>query len=334
MGSLSHLCFEYLGKPKRRKYFDTLIKTQKLKSVPSLYRYCLAFLRSKGLNPFDECLSAQKEKISYIDLVERMIFAGLNYDFFGESEKPDEAHTEIDFDIDVEEEGKSYRVRGFVDKLFLLKKKSLAKIRDFKSSKSAYEGDEVYDNIQDLIYKLFVKKKFPEYKKRQTEFVFLQHKDNEDFSVKTPIACDDELEGLEHFLTDIQEYVENFDEEDAKANLAKDKGFPTKNQGFFGLVKCGMAGGGKTVEFPGQMKKDGSKALWHCAQRFGYYYYVLLDGDKIIQSKMLKEDLRPSEGQRIEKRFYPGCWAWKEQEYNKKINKEALELGFKNVFID
>ena len=325
MGSTVHQVFEYLGKEKRRDYFDTLIKTQKLKSVQSVYRYCLAFLRSKGLNPFDECLSAQKEKISFIDLVERMIFAGLNYDFFGESENPDESHTEIDFDLDIEEGDKSYRVRGFVDKLFLIKDKSIAKIRDFKSSKSAYEGDEVYDNIQDLIYKLFVKKSFPEYERRQTEFVFLQHRDNEDFSIKTPVACNEELDGLEYFLTEIQDYVENFDEEDAKANLAKDKGF-TPN--FGGVIKCG-----KNVEYPGQLKKDGVSKAWHCAQKFPYFFYAIVKDGVVLDSKIEEKDLRElEEGEVIEKKFYKGCPSWRHLEYNKKINKEAQEQGFENIF--
>lgn len=330
LGSLSHNIFEFLGKGKRRKQFDKLIKTQKLNSVPSIYKYCLLFLRSKKLDPFDYTVSGQKEKISHIDLVERMVMAGLNYDFFGESENPDEVHTEIDFDLDVEEEGKSYRIRGFVDKLFLFKDKSLAKIRDFKSSKKTYEGDEVIDNTQDLSYKLFVKRRFPEYEKKQTEFIFLQHglsKDNDSGIVKTPNACDDELEGFEHFLTDIQEYVENFDEEDAKSNMARDKGFPSKGDGFSGLIKCGLG------IHPDQMKKDGSKPLWKCAVKHPFYFYVIEKDGVILDSKMDAKDLRKlNEGEKIEKRFYKGCFSWRDLEYNREINEEAKRLGFKDVF--
>lgn len=324
LGSATHQVFEYLGEPKRRGHFDKLIETQKLKSVPSIYRYCLTFLRSKKLDPFANTVSAQGKEISHIDLVERMIMSGLNYDFFGQERNPDEVHSEIDFDIDVEEDGKSYRIRGFIDKLILFKDKSFAFIRDWKSSKKVYEGDEVDDNIQDLSYRLAIKKKFPEYKKKQTEFVFLQHGDKEEFSIKTPIACDDELEGFEYFLTDIQEIVENFDEEMAKTNLAKDKGF-TKS--FGGVIKCG-----KNVEAPGQLKKDGTKA-WHCAQKFGYYYYVIIKDGKILDSKMQEADLRKlKEGELVEKRFYKSCFAWKDLEYNKKINKEAESLGFTDIY--
>lgn len=350
LGSLSHACFEYLGEPKRRAYFDKLIETQKLKSVPSIYRYCLTFLRSKKLDPFANTVSAQGEEISHIDLVERMVMAGLNYDFFGQDRKPDEVHSEIDFDIDVEEDGKSYRIRGFIDKLILFKENSLAVIRDWKSSKQVYSGDEIHDNIQDLSYRLAVSKKFPEYKKKQTEFSFLQHnpskdaefsqfiltdkgKDIKKFKAKhlgggrvfTPIACDDELDGFEHFLTDIQEIVENFDEEVAKSNMAKDKGF---TEDFGGLTKCGAR-----VEYPGQMKKDGTKASWFCPSHFGYYFYSIVKDGKILESKMEEKDLRGlKEGEEIEKRFYKGCWAWKDQKYNREINEEAKKLGFKDVF--
>jgi len=329
LGSTVHQCLEYLGETKRRGYFDKLIETQKLNSVPSIYRYCLTFLRSKKLDPFANTVSAHGEEISHIDLVERMVMSGLNYDFFGQDRNPDEVHSEIAFDIDVEEEGKSYRIRGFIDKLILFKEKSLAVIRDWKSSKKYYEGAEVDDNIQDLSYRLATNKKFPEYKKKQTEFVFLQHEDKEEFSIKTPIACDDELDGFEHFLTDIQEIVDNFTEEDAKSNLARSKGFPTKEQGFSGSLKCGIG-----VE-PGQMKKDGSKPLWSCSVKHPFYFYVILDGDKVVESKMEENDLRQlKEGEVIEKRFYIGCEAWKHLEYNKKMNQEAAALGFENAIVE
>lgn len=330
MGGLCHQIFEYLGEPKRRGYFDKLIQTQKLNSVPSIYRYCLTFLRSKKLDPFANTVSAHGEEISHIDLVERMVMSGLNYDFFGQDRNPDEVHSEIAFDIDVEEEGKSYRIRGFIDKLILFKEKSLAVIRDWKSSKKYYEGAEVDDNIQDLSYRLAVSRKFPEYKKKQTEFVFLQHEDKEEFSIKTPIACDDELDGFEHFLTDIQEIVDNFTEEDAKSNLASNKGFPKKEEGFSGLLKCGAK-----VEYPGQMKKDGSKASWFCPQHFAYYFYSIIKDGIVLESKMEEKDLRQlKEGEKIEKRFYPGCVGWKHQEYNKKMNQEAAALGFENAILE
>ncbi len=77
----------------------------------------------------------------------------------------------------------------------------MAIIRDFKSSKRFYEGKDVVDNIQDLMYRLAVSKLFPDYKKKRTEFVFLQYENQDEFSIKTPIACDDELDGFEHFQT-------------------------------------------------------------------------------------------------------------------------------------
>ena len=329
LGSTVHQCFEHLGEPKRRGYFDKLIETQKLNSVPSIYRYCLTFLRSKKLDPFANTVSAHGEEISHIDLVERMVMSGLNYDFFGQDRNPDEVHSEIAFDIDVEENGKSYRIRGFIDKLILFKEKSLAVIRDWKSSKKYYEGAEVDDNIQDLSYRLATSKKFPEYKKKQTEFVFLQHEDKEEFSIKTPIACDDELDGFEHFLTDIQEIVDNFTEEDAKSNLAYDKGFPTKEMGFSARIKCGMG------TEPNQMKKDGSKLLWKCFVKHPFYFYVIAKDGNILESKMEEKDLRAlKDGEKIEKRLYAGCPSWKHLEYNKNFNKEAAALGFENAIVE
>ena len=47
-----------------------------------------------------------------------------------------ESISEKDFDISITEDGKNYRILGFIDKLFLFKRKSLAIIRDFKTSKA------------------------------------------------------------------------------------------------------------------------------------------------------------------------------------------------------
>ncbi len=106
MGSNCHNVYEFLGKEKRRKYYNKLIETQSLKSVPSIYKYSILFLKSRGLDPFKETITAHGDMEPHIDLVEKMFLAGLNYDFYGQSLSPDESHTEIAFDLDIEENGK------------------------------------------------------------------------------------------------------------------------------------------------------------------------------------------------------------------------------------
>ena len=63
-----------------------------------------------------------------------MITKGLFYDFFGGSKtSPTEAISEQKFDIHVKEDGKDYKIYGFIDKLFLYSQEQRAVIRDFKN---------------------------------------------------------------------------------------------------------------------------------------------------------------------------------------------------------
>ena len=77
-------------------------------------------------------------------------------------------------DLNINENGKNYRILGFIDKLFLFKKEGRILIRDFKTSKGVFEGKEAVDNMQDLMYSLAVKYLYPEYIKRNSEFLFIK----------------------------------------------------------------------------------------------------------------------------------------------------------------
>ena len=102
-----------------------------------------------------------------LDLINQMTVEGLNYDFFGDKNgKPTESISEKDFDIKVSEGDKDYRILGFIDKLFLFKRKKEAIIRDFKTSKRIFSGKDYTYNMQHLMYCLDVKYLYPEYLKR------------------------------------------------------------------------------------------------------------------------------------------------------------------------
>ena len=103
-----------------------------------------------------------------------MIVNGLRYDFFGDTRaKPTEVLSEEEFNIKIDQEGKKYSIRGFIDKLFLYSRKKHALIRDFKSSKQVFKGKDLTDNLQNLMYALAVKHLYPRYLSRQSEFVFI-----------------------------------------------------------------------------------------------------------------------------------------------------------------
>ena len=60
---------------------------------------------------------------SNIEMVKEMTLAGLEHDFFGSKRgKPTEAHSEYEFDLHIKNEEKDYCIKGFIDKLFYIKK--------------------------------------------------------------------------------------------------------------------------------------------------------------------------------------------------------------------
>ena len=245
-------------------------------------------------------------------MVNDMILNGLNYDFFGdESSKPSESISEKSFDISVDEDGKKYKIRGFIDKLFLYKKSGKALIRDFKTSKSVFKGKDLTDNLQDLMYSLAVKKIYPKFISRSSEFLFLKFDLEKDLLgkkgegvINMQEISDDELEGFEYFLTEIQSIIDGFDENQAKSNLAGSQDFP-KDGSFSGPLSCGFA------KFPNQLKKDGTK-MWHCPHKFEYKYFALKDKEgKVIKTAFNENQLEASEDYEIVELKYDGCPHWK-----------------------
>ncbi|WP_396180070.1 RecB family exonuclease [Flavobacterium sp.] len=298
-GSICHAVFEVLGDPRHKHHYDQLVKHQDIKSSKPINRMVNSFARKNKIDDFDN-----------LELINQMIMEGLNYDFFGNKYgKPTESISEKDFDIEVNNGQKNYRILGFIDKLFLFKKKRIALIRDFKTSKQIFSGQEVEDNMQNLMYCLAVKYLYPDFLKRDMEFLFLKFDCKNEGLLEMSEVAEDELEGFEYFLTQIQSIINNFNEKSAIDGLAYNKGFPSKEEGFSGRVVCGRA------EYKGQLKKDGT-LMWHCPFKFPFDYFVLLDEDKnIISSSYVKEELNKKRknglGFSIEKRKYSGCPAFR-----------------------
>lgn len=261
----------------------------------------MAFCEKKGID--------DEENLS---LINNMILEGLNYDFFAKVAagrfKVHESHDELNFDITVNEGDKDFRILGFIDKLFLFKGKNLALIRDFKTSKSVFTEGEIEDNIQDLMYRLAVKRLHPKIKNREMEFIFVRFPCDGDSRgvVKTPNVSDEELDGFEYELTEIQKEINGFDEEFAKTNFAADKGYPEKDEGFCKLLLCGFA------KYSGHIKPSTGLPYWHCPAKFPFDYYRVYDAnDKPVKGLWLDDKegikLAKKRGCKLIKTYYKGC---------------------------
>ena len=295
-GTICHAIFENLGNPRHKKHYTRIVKTQNTYASPPIKRMVEAYAKKHGIDDFEN-----------MDLINQMTVEGLNYDFFGDKEgKPTKAISEKDFDISVKEGGKNYRILGFIDKLFLFKRKKTALIRDFKTSKQIISGKEYTDNMQNLMYCLAVKHLYPDFMKRKMEFLFLKFDCNNDGCCKMEPLDNDELDGFEYFLTEIQSVINNFNKETAVKNLAFEKGYLGRDDGFAGRVVCGRA------EYAGQLKKDGTP-MWHCPFKFARDYYVLEDeSGQWVASADCKKDLQDKKrkGLKIKKVKYDGCPAF------------------------
>ena len=257
-GSVCHVILEMLGNPRHKKHYDKIINNDDLFASKSVER--LTKKHAKLLNVDDEI---------NLQLIKEMTLSGIKLDFFGNDlGEPTEGFSELPFEIEVNEKNKAYKMRGFIDKLFLYKEKNLAIIRDFKSSKEVFKGKELDNNLQDLMYALAVKKMYPQYNP-QSEFLFLKFLPKEKGVIKMPILSDEELQGFEVELTEIQKYLDQFSIKDSTNNLAAKADYP-KDNSFGGPLQCGYA------KEKGQLKKDGSK-MYHCPYKFEFYYYKIND---------------------------------------------------------
>ena len=311
-GTICHAIFECLGNPRHKKHYDAIVKAKSSFASNSVSRMISIYSKKLGVN--------DKENL---DLIDEMTVNGLMYDFFGKTEDQElEDHSEKAFSISVDEDGKRYNIRGFIDKLFLYKKKSLALIRDFKSSKAVFKGKEITDNLQDLMYSLAVKHLYPEFLKRTSEFVFLRFDLNNDLLgelgkgvVRMEDISDEELLGFEYQLTEIQSFLENFDESNAKSGFAAEKGFPSDGT-FGGPLMCGKDGFKKSRgEYV--LDKNGNKIKsFICQYRKPFEYYALVSKSGKVLKTCFLEDIHDfdydSEDQNlsIELRSYEGCPYW------------------------
>lgn len=304
LGWVAHLLFECLGDPRHRRHYNRALKYRNIYKVKCLKLLVKKHFKRLGITEREDAVK-----------LNAMVIAGLGYDFFGkEIGRPTKAFNELPFDLECNENGKSYRIKGFIDKLFLYKSKCKALIRDFKTSKKSFDGKDLDDNIQHQMYVLAVRKLYPDFLKVSVEFPFLQLMPDigKKAVVKMDHFSDEDVDAFEHFLTEIQKAIDEFSPRDAQSSMAIHKGFPTDGS-FSGKLLCGFD------SRKGDLKKDGTPK-WGCPAKWGFQFYSVRDKDnKILKTYFLDElaniEYDHENGEKICVETYKGCPAWNRHEY-------------------
>ena len=272
-GTICHTVFELLLSPKHKDHFNKIIKKNSIKGSRAITALIKKLQKKVAL---DE---------SNFEILDQMIMVGLKHDFFGEK---DGKIVSPEYAFEIKNDEPKYHIRGFIDKP--IKSRNKMVIIDYKSSKAKFRGEDLEANIQAMMYSLASKKLWPKLKPI-VRFLFLRFP-------KQPIQelefTDEQIKGFEHYLADINEYINKFDENSAEKNFAIDN---DKNKWM-----CGIGN-------------------WRCPYRDPYDYYVKLDNLGNIIQTSIQDKLKEEEGFVIEKRTYNGCPKF----YNKRPSKEKVD---------
>jgi hypothetical protein len=275
-GTICHTIFELLLNSRHKHHYDKIIKKNSV----------------KGSKPVTKLIKKLKLKVgldeSNFEILDQMIMVGLKHDFFCEEGKI----IQPEYPFEIKNENPKYHIKGFIDKP--VKKKKEMHIIDYKSSKYKFRGDDLEANIQAMMYSLASLKIWPKLKPI-VKFLFLRFP-------KQPIQqltfTEDQIKGFEHYLEHINEYINNFNEESAKANFAIDN---EKNKWM-----CQIGG-------------------WKCPYKDSYFYYVKLNTEGEIIESNFDGNFKDINGFTIEKRKYEGCPKW---------NKSSLPGNTNNIIKD
>lgn len=286
-GSVVHDTLECFLNPRHKKHFNKIIADKTTKNCKPVWRLINILTRKYEVYGNEN-----------LNLIDGFMMVALNNDFFGPSNTK-QILGEKEFNLEIDIGGIKYRIRGFIDKTFILEGKNglIVEVVDYKSSKAKYKDDKLIDNIQSKIYQLALKILYPNIHNRVFNFMFLKFP--KDPFQKQPSFDDQTLRGFEWYLTEVQKTLENFKPENATDNLAA----MNKEKSWL----CGREG----------YKKNGDKNFI-CYARKPFDYYVSIGSDgKIIKSAFKKEDLK---GEKIEKRSYNGCSYYFDPNTGKKRN--------------
>tara|TARA_R110000751_G_scaffold55_7_gene254 strand:+ start:721 stop:1722 length:1002 start_codon:yes stop_codon:yes gene_type:complete len=279
-GTVCHLIFELLVKPRHKKHFNLIMGAATLDASPAIKRLVKkSLIKEEGYS-----------EENYL-MCEEMILVGLDNDFYGSKGVVNSPEKEFL----IENKKPEYKIRGFMDKPIEYARK--LKIVDYKSSKSKFNEKELKSNVQAMTYTLASKTLWPKLKSVIVEFLFLRFPKSPAQQIR---FTKEQLSGFEYYLEHIYKIINNFSESDAKSNFASSHPMPKRDEGFCGPLNCGFA------KHKGQLKKNGD-LMWHCPFKFDFEYYSLINSNgDVIKNAFDKESLDESKG-KVKLSSYKGC---------------------------
>lgn len=293
-GLAIHDIFEILlNKEKYETLVNKIIKTREIPE--SIVRLTGIYLKRYGFYS-EENLNKCKT----------FLLTGLDNDFYceGGEIQPPEEHFEI---------GEGYKIQGLIDKyaIYFDGTDYFTIIWDYKSQSKPFTKQELENNLQGFTYLLAVKQKHPKINlfKSYIKFILLDYPEDpiQIFRLKDQ----SQIDGFEAYLKYMSDIVTKFKSKDRTSNLAAKKGFPKPEEGFSGLLMCGIG-----VNHANELKKDGKTPKYYCPFRFPFNYYVPIKDKK--EEKGFRDiklvDKWKERGYSVLTKKYSGCPHWNKED--------------------
>ena len=287
LGSCVHEVFEALSNKRHRHLVEELLNQSNpnVFTITPLYKLVTKILKRNKLT----------DKMWLKD-ANMLIVNGLREDFYQDKAI---SHFKAEHEFWIKE--KDLEVRGFIDRAAIYpptEKYPLGYVvcRDFKSQKELFTKDELDFNIQALIYQwaLYRETGLPIF----IEFVMLRH----GIRQIVPWSSEDKIKGTISYLEYVSKYVNAFDIQKAKQNLAADD--PNKEW------LCG-----KWAKAKDQLKKDG-QPYFSCWARWPRTMYSVFKEDGDI--KYTTDDpssIKSDEWDNVKSFKFGGCPAFNHESY-------------------
>ncbi len=262
-GTICHLVFELLLTKRHKKHFTSMMKREGLDGSPAIDRLIKKHLDKQQMHTQEN-----------YEMIRNMIWVGISNDFYGNGGKIGGAEAEFE----IANENPKYKIKGFIDKHILYSGGKEVKIVDYKSSKARFKGEELFSNVQAMMYTLAGRTLWPKARKATVDFLFLRFPKQ---PVQSLEFSDEQIKGFEAYLGHLYKIINNFTEKSAVANFAYDS---DKSKW---LCQAG--------------------ATWVCPLKRSFKYFALKDAAGTVIKCSMEDDLKAKSGEKVEALTYEGC---------------------------